>query len=95
MDVDREAITADWTKRNFTSDLWSDPPGRYWRNYVHETDELLLLVQGEIELEMEGKVLRPAAGEEIFIPARVVHSVRNCGKIRNYWLYGYRIKTVS
>ncbi len=79
-----------WKERGFSFGIWTDPPGQTWENYVHETDELLLLVEGEIEVEMQGKKIHPKPGEEIFIPAKVVHCVRNIGKTENRWFYGYR-----
>ncbi len=41
---------------------------------------------------MNGKTLRPAIGEEILMPAGVSHSVKNVGKSRNRWLYGYKTR---
>ena len=49
-----------------------------------------MVVEGEVELEMQGRVLRPKSGEEILIPARAVHSVRNVGETTARWLYGYK-----
>lgn len=83
-------IARDWEARGFSCDLWIDPPGRSWEGYVHETDELLMVLEGELEVEMRGEQLRPKPGEEVFIPAHVIHSVRNVGKTTARWLYGYR-----
>ena len=49
-----------------------------------------MVLQGEVEFEVEGKVSRPAAGEEMLIPAGAVHSVRNVGSTTARWLYGYK-----
>ena len=48
-------------------------------------------MDGDVEFEIDGKAFRPSAGEELFIPAGVVHSVRNRGKTTSRWLYGYKI----
>jgi mannose-6-phosphate isomerase-like protein (cupin superfamily) len=53
-------------------------------------DELFMVVEGEVELEMQGRAFRPAIGEEVLIPARAVHTVRNVGSSIARWLYGYR-----
>jgi mannose-6-phosphate isomerase-like protein (cupin superfamily) len=87
---DWEKIKQEWRRRGFSCSLWVDPPGQVWRNFIHETDELLILLQGELELEMEGKIFRPQIGEEVLIPAHTVHTVRNIGKTEARWLYGYR-----
>jgi len=50
-----------------------------------------MLVEGEIEMEIDGRVLVPAVGEEVFIPARARHSVRNTGRTTARWLYGYGV----
>jgi quercetin dioxygenase-like cupin family protein len=88
--TDRAAIESDWRARGFSCGLWTDPPGQEWRDFVHATDELVLLVEGEIELEFSGRTIRPAAGEEILIPARTAHTVRNVGDGTARWLYGYK-----
>ncbi|HXV28457.1 MAG TPA: cupin domain-containing protein [bacterium] len=91
--MDRVKVEKDWKTRGFSCGLWVDPPGQTWENYSHEVDELLMVVEGELELEMQGKVTRPRVGEEILIPAKVLHSVRNIGRTTSRWLYGYKRKT--
>lgn len=70
--------------------MWIDPPGQRWENFVHDSDELVIVLEGELEFEINGHVTHPATGVEIFIPAGVVHSVRNIGGSTARWLYGYR-----
>jgi mannose-6-phosphate isomerase-like protein (cupin superfamily) len=88
--LDRAQITKEWQARGFSCGLWVDPPGQVWENYVHSTDELLMIMEGALELEMQGKTLRPAIGEEILIPAHTTHTVRNIGSTTARWLYGYK-----
>ena len=83
-------IRADWIRRGFTFEYWIDPAGQTWRDFVHDVDEVLMLVEGEIEVELEGTALRPAVGEEVVIPARARHTVRNPGAAPNRWCFGYR-----
>jgi mannose-6-phosphate isomerase-like protein (cupin superfamily) len=83
-------IEHDWRSRGFSCGLWVDPPGQEWIDYVHTTDELLMVVEGELELEMQGRTLRPKLGEEVLIPAQVRHTVRNVGSTTARWLYGYK-----
>lgn len=87
---DRQRIARDWRGRGFSCDLWSDPPGQVWADFVHAGDELVMLLEGQIELRFGGRVLRPAVGEEVLIPAGAAHTVVNTGAARNRWLYGYR-----
>ena len=59
-------------------------------DFVYKTDELVFLAEGEIEIEIEGKSERPEIGEEVFIPANTLHTVRNMGSMGNVWYYGYK-----
>ena len=49
-----------------------------------------MILEGEVEFEIGEQVLRPSVGEELYIPAGVLHSVRNIGKSTSRWLYGYK-----
>jgi hypothetical protein len=44
--VDEAKVKKDWTARGFSCDLWVDAPGRVWVGFVHDTDELVMLVEG-------------------------------------------------
>jgi mannose-6-phosphate isomerase-like protein (cupin superfamily) len=85
-----DRVSDDWRARGFSCGVWTDPPGRVWADFVHAVDELVLPVEGEIEIEMQGRRLRLAVGEEVLIPAGVPHTVRNPGNSQNRWCYGYR-----
>ena len=85
------AVQRDREARGFSCDSWTDPPGQVWRDYVHDTDELLMLIRGKIEVRFDGRVLHPTVGEEVFIPACTPHTVINVGTVISHWLYGYRI----
>ena len=61
-----------------------------WADFVHDTDEIVMVVAGDVEFEIEGKTHRPEPGEELLIPAGASHTVRNVGNTESRWLYGYR-----
>lgn len=82
----------DWEERGFTCELWIDAPGQVWKDFVHDVDELVMLAEGAIELEFSGRKLRPAPGEEVLIPARAVHTVRNVGAVTSQWYFGYKLR---
>ncbi len=88
--MDKEQTARDWNTRGFSCDIWTDPAGQIWADFVHDTDELVMLIDGEIELRFSGEVLRPKVGEEILVPAGEAHTVINVGSGRNHWFYGYR-----
>lgn len=85
-------VKADWSRRGFSFDVWNDPPGQVWSDFVHETDELAMLLEGEIEFAFGGKTFRPLPGEEVMIPAGVRHTVVNVGATPNRWCFGYRFR---
>ena len=79
-----------WKERGFSCGVWIDPPGQVWADFVHDTDELVMLLEGEIEVSFLGKILRPQIGEEVLIPAGASHTVKNIGTTTNRWYYGYK-----
>jgi quercetin dioxygenase-like cupin family protein len=79
MNVDRATVERRWRERGFSCGLWVDPPGEVWSDFAHDTDELVMIVEGNVEFEIDGKANRPLPGEEILIPARARHTVRNLG----------------
>jgi mannose-6-phosphate isomerase-like protein (cupin superfamily) len=87
--VDRPAVERTWNERGFACGLWIDPPSQVWPDYVHDTDELVMVVEGEVEFEFGGKARRPRPGEELLIPARARHTLRNVGPGGSRWPYGY------
>jgi quercetin dioxygenase-like cupin family protein len=51
---------------------------------VHDTDEIVMVVEGDVEFEIDGQAHRPphrpSPGEELLIPAHARHTVRNLGR---------------
>ncbi len=90
--VDPNQVEEHWRERGFSCDLCADAPGVGRENLIHDTQELVMLLEGEIELEIMGKKRRPAIGEEVRILALNMHSVRNVGETTARWLYGYKIR---
>jgi quercetin dioxygenase-like cupin family protein len=87
--VDRNAVAQNWHARGFSCGLWVDPPGQVWADFVHDVDELVMVVAGDVEFDIDGERQRPAAGDELLIPAGARHTVRNLGSGESRWLYGY------
>jgi quercetin dioxygenase-like cupin family protein len=88
--MDQEKIKKDWAFRGYSFGIFKDPPGKIWADFIHRTDELVVLAEGEIEIEIEGKPQKPQVGDEVFIPANARHTVRNVGSTNNVWYYGYK-----
>jgi uncharacterized cupin superfamily protein len=86
--IDRSNVAKDWHARGFSCGLWIDHAGREWSCHSRQTDELFMMMSGELELEMEGRSIQPSVGEEIRISAGVPHTIRNVGGKTARWLYG-------
>ena len=52
-------MSDDWAARGFSCALWIDPPGQRWEDFVHNTDELVLVLEGELEFEINGEISYP------------------------------------
>ena len=86
----QEKIRENWESRGYSFGVFKDPPGQVWADFVHRTDELVVLAWGDIEIEIEEKSQQPQIGKEIFIPANSIHTVRNIGKTNNVWYFGFK-----
>ena len=87
--VDQAAVTRDWIARGFSCRAFTDPPGQEWRDFVHDTDELVTVVDGQLEVDMHDETWRLEPGDELYIPRGVSHTVRNRHAGATRWLYGY------
>jgi len=88
--VNQAEVRQRWAGRGFSCDLWVDSPGRVWNDFVHECDELVMLVEGEEEFEMNKRKYFLQIGEGLLIPAGTTHTARNVGRTTSKWLYGYK-----
>ncbi|HEB53736.1 MAG TPA: cupin domain-containing protein [bacterium] len=87
--IDLAATRSEWASRGYSCELWIDPPDQVWKDFEHDVDELILLVEGNCQIELDGRVVRMSAGDELMIPAGTRHTVRNCGDGPARWLHGY------
>ena len=87
--VDRDAVAADWRARGFDCRLFVDPPGQTWLDFVHDTNELVTVAEGRLELTVGATTVIAEPGDEVFIPRHCNHSVRNIHGATTRWLFGY------
>jgi len=87
--VDQAQVDNDWRARGFGCDLFVDPPGQEWNNFTHSTNELVMVVEGRLEMKMLGETYEMDAGDEIYIPKDALHSVKNIHSGITRWLFGY------
>ena len=73
--MNSDHIKRDWHSRGYSFGVFRDPPGQVWADFVHQTDVLVVLAEGEIEVEIEGKAERFQIGEMVFIPAKEIWKI--------------------
>ena len=87
--VERNAVTRDWARRGYSCDLFIDPPGREWNDFVHGCNELVTVAVGCLEMTVGDQTGILEEGDEVFIPKGSVHSVKNIHAGTTRWYYGY------
>lgn len=87
--VQRSKVAADWRTRGYSCELFVDPPGREWLDFVHSSNELVMVAEGRLEVTVDGRRLVAEPGDEVFIAKGARHSVRNIHDDTTRWLYGY------
>ena len=87
--LNRQEVTQSWSQRGYSCDLFIDPPGREWNDFVHSTNELVTVGEGKLRMIIHGKELIVEPGDEVFIPKNTCHSVKNIYHATTRWLYGY------
>ncbi len=87
--VDPDHVQTDWHARGYDCHRFTDPPGQTWNNFVHETNEVVTVVEGRLELTVADQVVVAGPGDEVFIPSGAVHTVRNIDPGTTLWLFGY------
>ncbi|HDN25552.1 MAG TPA: cupin domain-containing protein [Thioploca sp.] len=87
--VESAIVATDWKARGYSCDLFTDPPGREWNDFVHNCDEVVTVLDGQLEMTVEGQHFILEPGDEVFIPRHVLHCVKNLHHATTHWLYGY------
>ncbi len=86
--LERSTVAKDWHALGFSCGMWIDHAGREWSCEPRETEELLMVFTGIVEVDIAGRKIRPTIGEVIHIPPGLSHTIRNVGGTTAKWLYG-------
>lgn len=87
--VDFEAVRSDWERQGFTFGVFRDPPGQEWNDFVHSTDEYVVVAEGRLEIEVGTERVTGEPGDLIRIPRQTAHSLKTISAEGSVWLYGY------
>jgi quercetin dioxygenase-like cupin family protein len=87
--LDRDQVALDWARRGYSCDMFTDPPGREWNDFIHAANELVTIMEGKLKITIGGEEITVEPGDEVFIPKGIRHSVKNVSASTTHWLYGY------
>ncbi len=87
--VDFSAIEANWKREGFSFGVFRDPPGQEWNNFSHQSDEYVLVAEGQLRIAVGSETSFCEAGDLVRIPRQVSHSLKTLSADGSVWLYGY------
>jgi ethanolamine utilization protein EutQ (cupin superfamily) len=85
--VSPDAIKADFP--GFSFGTFRDPHGQVWRDFVHDTDEFVVVADGTMEIEVAGEKACCGPGDLVRIPAGAGHTLKTVSREGSVWHYGY------
>ena len=87
--VDFGAVERDWAGEGFSFGVFRDPPGQAWIDFVHASDEYVVVAQGRLRIDVGAESAEVGPGDLVRIPEGVSHSLRTLSDEGSVWLYGY------
>lgn len=68
-------------------------PGAAFGMHSHPGEEIIYVIEGELEYEVEGKApVKLKAGDVLFVPARTNHAAKNTGSVNGAELATYVVE---
>lgn len=87
--MDKEKVRGDWAAEGFSFGIFRDPPGQEWNDFMHATDEYVVVAEGCLMIEIGGVRYEARHGDRARIPAHVTHSLKTLSADGSVWFYGY------
>ncbi len=87
--VSANVVKADFP--GFSFGTFRDPPGQIWKDFVHDTDEFVVVAEGSMEIEVAGEKARCGPGDLVRIPAQAAHTLITLSEGGSVWHYGYGV----
>ena len=87
--INLDAVERDWADRGYSYHRFEDPAGQVWRDFVHMTNEVVTVAEGQLKVTIEGEAFVADVGAEVFIPRGATHSVATTAAGKTVWLFGY------
>ena len=54
--------------------------GDGFSKHTHPGEEVIYVIEGTLEYDIDGKISQVKAGDVLFVPAGAIHSAKNVGK---------------
>jgi quercetin dioxygenase-like cupin family protein len=54
-------------------------PGYVAPRHTHPGEEIIYVIEGSLEYEIDGKISKVKAGDVLFVPAGAIHTAKNLG----------------
>lgn len=87
--VDEKQVRSDWAVEGFSFGIFRDPPGQEWNDFVHDSDEYVVVADGELIITVGQETRKAEPGDRVRIPAGIVHSLKTVSPGGSVWYYGY------
>ncbi|HEX9758418.1 MAG TPA: AraC family ligand binding domain-containing protein [Nitrospiria bacterium] len=75
-DIDRKKIAAEVQREGFDPYLISDPPGATYPPHSHRETKLLVILSGNMEVNIQGEGFSCSPGDRLLIPGNMEHSAK-------------------
>ncbi|MEP1209854.1 MAG: cupin domain-containing protein [Rhizobiaceae bacterium] len=87
--VSAQEVKEHWRREGFDFGIFRDPPGQEWNDFVHSTDEYVLVAEGELHISVGSDKADCRPGDLVRIPKGVPHSLKTTSPTGSVWFYGY------
>jgi len=89
--VSAQEVERQWRLEGFDFGIFRDPPEQEWNDFVHATDEYVLVAEGELNISVGSDMATCLPGDLVRIPKGVHHSLQTTSSSGSVWFYGYGI----
>ena len=87
--VEASEVKSAWMQEGFGFGVFRDLPGQEWNDFVHDTDEFVVVAEGELTIRVGADTADCEAGDLVRIARGAVHSLKTTSPGGSVWFYGY------
>ena len=87
--VNFDQVEKEWAAHGFSFGVFRDPPGQEWNDFVHSSDEYVVVAEGRLAIDVGAEHKEAGPGDLVRIPRGVSHSLKTLSSEGSVWLYGY------